>query len=402
MVVLSEYSFVDLDLTGRQAAALQRTGFVTVSPLAGDSWRVTASSFVGSLVVDGVELLIRPKINAENLFLLLEPGLPPNAWRRESFDYGASPDLLPAVISFFAKTVETTLGRGILRSYESRRDDLIALRGRMDFTGQFRMGGTSSPVACSFDEYSQNTPENRALKAAVRKSLRAPRISPAIRRLLLGHVSALEDVDDVSVSPGDIDAITWNRLNQHYEPALRLARLILANLTLMDTEGANSAQSFTVDMNDLFQRFVTERLRRVLRGRAIVKGEPTHHLGVGRQIPMQPDLVFTSTDGATNFVGDVKYKITTDARARSQDYYQLLAYVTSLGLPEGILIYCGSDPGGSQRTVRIRNTDKRLTVHALDLSGTPAQVEDQIHSLADGVTAAMHRARTRAEHSNRQ
>ena len=42
MVVLSEYSFVDLDLTGRQAAALQRTGFVTVSPLAGDSWRVTA------------------------------------------------------------------------------------------------------------------------------------------------------------------------------------------------------------------------------------------------------------------------------------------------------------------------------------------------------------------------
>ena len=44
MVVLSEYSLVDLDLTRRQAAALQRTGFVTVSHLAGDSWRVTASS----------------------------------------------------------------------------------------------------------------------------------------------------------------------------------------------------------------------------------------------------------------------------------------------------------------------------------------------------------------------
>ena len=116
MPVLSEYGSVDLSMSREQAEAVQRTGMVDVSPVAGDRWRVTATSRVGSLVVDGVELLIRPKINPENLFLLLEPGLPPEAWRVEAFDYDVSSDLLPSVIAFFARTVETTLGRGVLRS----------------------------------------------------------------------------------------------------------------------------------------------------------------------------------------------------------------------------------------------------------------------------------------------
>ena len=112
MPVLSEYGSIDLDLTRSQAEAIQRTGFVDVSPAPADRWRVTATSYVGSLVVDGVEFLIRPKINPENLFLLLEPGLPPSAWRKEAFDYDITSDLLPSVIAFFARTVETTLGRG--------------------------------------------------------------------------------------------------------------------------------------------------------------------------------------------------------------------------------------------------------------------------------------------------
>src|SRR5690606_39584702 len=76
MPVIHEYGSIDLELTRGQAEAIQRTGFVDVSPAPAGRWRVTASSYVGSLVVDGVELLIRPKINPENLFLLLEPGLP--------------------------------------------------------------------------------------------------------------------------------------------------------------------------------------------------------------------------------------------------------------------------------------------------------------------------------------
>src|SRR5699024_6938011 len=154
MPILTEYGSRDLELTRSQAEALAQTGFVDVRPVTGSRWRVTATSYVGSLAVDGVELLIRPKIRPENLFLLLEPGLPPNAWRQEASDYETTSDLLPSVIAFFARTVETVLGRGVLRSYVTRQEPLIALRGRPDLPGQFQRAGVLTPMACTYDDFS--------------------------------------------------------------------------------------------------------------------------------------------------------------------------------------------------------------------------------------------------------
>jgi len=194
-------------------------------------------------------------------------------------------------------------------------------------------------------------------------------------------------VNDADVRPDTVDAIHVTRLNQHYAPALGLARLVLANLTLTDVQGSTSASSFMVDMNDLFQRFVTERLRRELRGRLDVIDEPTVHLGLGRQVAMQPDLVFREPGRAVRYVGDVKYKLATDARGRSGDYYQLLAYTTAMDLPEGVLIYCRRLDDTVQSTVIVRNAGKKLVLRSVDLSGPPEEVEKEIARLADVIAA---------------
>lgn len=390
MPVLSEYGSIVLDLTRRQAEALQRTGFVIVSPDLADRWRVTATSYVGSLVVDGVELLIRPKINPDNLFLLLEPGLPPSAWRKEAFDYGITSDLLPSFVAFFARTLETTLGRGVLRSYQAREDSLVALRGRLDVVGQFKRAGALTPVACAYDEFSDDIVENRVLRAAISLALRVPRVHPSERQRLMRQLVALDGVEDVAIRADDVDTIQMTRLNQHYAPALGLARLLLANLTLTDVRGSTSASSFMVDMNELFQRFVTERLRRELVGRLDVLDEPTVHLGIGRQVAMRPDLVFREPGGgAVRYVGDVKYKLTPDSRGRSGDYYQLLAYTTATDLPEGMLIYCRHpDVIINQSSVIVRNAGKKLVLRSVDLSGTPDEVEREIAALADAIASA--------------
>lgn len=385
MTILSEYGSIDLDLTRSQAEAIQRTGFVEVSPSTGDRWRVTASSYVGSLVVAGVELLVRPKINPENLFLLLEPGLPPSAWRREAFEYDITSDLLPSVIAFFARTVETTLGRGVLRSYRVRGESRVAPRGRLDVVGQFKRAGVLTPVACVYDDFSEDIMENRVLRSTIRLALRVPRVDAAERQRLMRQLVALEGVSDTDVRPETVDAIHMTRLNEHYAPALGLARLVLANLTLTDVQGETAASSFMVDMNDLFQRFVTERLRRDLRGRLDVIGEPTVYLGLGRQVDMRPDLVFREPGGVVRYVGDVKYKLATDARGRSSDYYQLLAYTTAMDLPEGVLIYCRRPDDIGQSTVTVRNAGKRLVLRSVDLSGPPEVVEHEIATLADAI-----------------
>lgn len=385
MPVLSEYGSINLDLSRDQAVSLQRTGYVEVVPAQDGQWRVTASSYVGSLVVDGVELLIRPKINPENLFLLLEPGLPSNAWRKESFAYASTSDLLPSVVAFFARTVETTLGRGVLRSYESRQEPLIALRGRLDVSQQFKRAGVMTPVSCSFDDFSEDIVENRVIRAALRLALRVPRVDPGERQRMMRQLVALEGVSDTPVDPETVDSIYFTRLNQHYEPMLGLARLVLSNLTLTDACGSTSTSSFMVDMNDLFQRFLTERLRSALRGSLDVVDEPLVFLGAGQQVAMRPDLEFRDYAGRARYVGDIKYKLAENARGRSNDYYQLLAYTTAIDLPEGVLIYCRRQGDAERRTVTVRNAGKRLVLRSVDLTGSPEQVDMEIHVLADEI-----------------
>lgn len=385
VAVLEEYASTALRLSHRQAQHLGATGAVTVGPHPEPGmWTVTAQDRVGSLVVDGVELLIRPKIRAENLFLLLEVGLPPTAWRREAFDYAHSADLLPSVISFFARTVETTLARGVLRSYREQHESLVALRGRLDVARQFTRTGVKVPVACRFDDYTPDIAENRYLKAAVRRAVRVPRVPGEDHRRLLQQLVELEDVSDAAVASEDLDRIVITRLNAHYEPALRLARLLLENLTLVDQRGKTTASSFLVDMNKLFERFVTERLRRALRGRLEVRSEPPVNMGAGGQVRMYPDLEFRRR-GETVYVGDVKYKLTADAKARNTDYYQLLAYTTALDLPEGVLIYCLADGGRPERSITVRHAGKVLHTRALDMSGSPESVTMELEGLADWI-----------------
>ena len=387
LATVVEYESQRVRITDRQARSLAEaaSGALTVAtdPEPG-WWRITAQHYVGSLEVDGLRLLIRPKIRPENLFLLLEVGLQAKDWRQEAYDYASTHDLLPSVIAFFTRTVETTLARGLLRSYREVREPLVALRGRLDLAAQFTRSGIASPVACRYDDFTADIAENRYLRTALRRALQVPRVAPADRRRLMQQLVALEDVADVGSQPEDIDHINFTRLNSHYEPALRLARLILANLTLVDQRGSTTASSFLLDMNRLFERFVTERLRRALQGRLDVRAEPPVFLGEQRQVFMKPDLTFVCRT-ATVYVGDIKYKITHDAGAKNGDYYQLLAYTTALDLPEGVLIYCMAEGGAPERAVTVRHAGKLLHTRAIDLSGPPARVGVAMAELAEWI-----------------
>ena len=415
-LTVREYGSEVLRLSSEQAGALNRVGggkYLSVEPeeLAGH-WRVTAHNYVGSINAGGLQVLVRPKIPLRNLFLLLEVGLRDRDWHDEAVRYETTLDLLPALVSFFARTTETTLARGLYHSYREQRDRLVAMRGRVDIARQLAQPGVVIPMHCKFTEFTADLIENSYLKAAVFRSLRVAGVQPIDRRRLMQHLVTLEDVGDARHHHTDGDRVVFTRLNEHYKPALRLARLVLANLTLQDAVGETQASSFMLDMNELFERFVTERLRRALRGRLEVKDQHRDRLDEDRRVAIRPDLLFSS-QGTAKFVADIKYKLTDDAAGgRTADYYQLLAYTTALDLPEGVLIYClnanlSDDPDGNgpsaglprrhttegsasagaaaASSVRVRHAGKVLHTYALDLSGTADDVAKNVRELADWI-----------------
>ena len=191
-------------------------------------------------------------------------------------------------------------------------------------------------------------------------------------------------------------------MNEHYRPALKLARLILANFTLQDRHGDTAASAFMLDMNKLFEGFVTARLQRELRGQLEVAPQRRLYLDVEHQLQIKPDLTFRRA-GETVGVADVKYKLAAEdsrfasgeTKGRHGDYYQLLAYATALDLSEGTLIYCADanedESTGQQAsagslassTITVRHAGTRLHAVAIDLSGSPGDIDAQIAALAN-------------------
>lgn len=401
-IELSEYSEVPVDLDDEQLDAVigAAAGRLGVRRVAGGGHVLISSSHVGVLVAGDVEIAVRPKVPIHNLFLML--GVRQPEFASSSATFGYDQDLLTAMVRVFTRAVESATSRGVLRGYRHIEERLISPRGRIDIAAQVRRPGLPSPIPCRFDEFTVDIDENRALVAALDRLRRVPRISSELRSRLLHLAPRFADVPVAAVDPAALDRWQSNRLNRHYEPALRLAAVILRSVTLRDVAGDINAPSFMINMNDLFQDFVADRLRTALRGRLDVIEEPTVHLGSPRRLAMRPDLVFrppgSGRHTAATYVSDVKYKLSSGP-ARMSDYYQLLAYTTALGLDDGVLIYADraetsptgpdeeeriDDPLGEEpvHTVRIRNTTTSLHVYRLPLTGTNAEVEAGLLELA--------------------
>jgi 5-methylcytosine-specific restriction enzyme subunit McrC len=406
-IELREYSekVVDLDVPELDAIGAAAAGRLTIRRLPGGSHAVSSGPHVGVLVAGDVQVVVQPKVGLYNLFLMLGVGSPtfaaePALFRRDD-------DLLDAMVGVFAAAVERATQRGVLRGYRRIEERLISPRGRIDVTAQMRRPATPSPVSCSFDEFTADVTENRALLAALERLLRLPGLVAGQRARLAHLAHRFEEVLPTVVDPVVLDRWRPNRLNQHYEVPLRLAAVILRNVTLRQpiSESHNdevTAPSFMVNMNDLFQDFVADRLRRALHGHLSVETEPKVHLAVHGRLAMKPDLVFRMNGRRRRepavYVGDVKYKLSSGP-ARMSDYYQLLAYTTALEVDEGVLIYAqypdptatvlsGDDEIDDElgdeavHTVQIVNTDKLLHVYRLPLAGPNESVEEGLRRLA--------------------
>ncbi len=391
LVELAEYESAERELSAAAAADLVQLAGPRLGVGAGSvpgRFVLTATAHVGVLVTPAVSVLVRPKVNLRNLFVML--GVSPPDGSGAQFGFGTDRDLLSVMAAVFANEVDRATVRGVLRGYRHTEERLVSPRGRLDIVEQLRRPGLVSPVACRFDEYTSDFFPNRALVCALDRLHRVPGLEPQLRTRLNRLAGRFEDVAHVPVDVAAIDRWRPTRLDQHYSTAMRLAAVILRNLSLAQDAGGARAASFTVNMNDLFQDFVTDRLRRSLRGRLDVVAEPVVPLVMPARLNMQPDLVFRR-QGVDAYVGDTKYKLSSGP-GRITDYYQLLAYQTAMALDEGVLVYA-QDPGDPAdpldgdlvHTAHIRNTSKVIHVYRIPMGGSSAELEAAVARLADWV-----------------
>lgn len=387
-IELAAWSSVEVTgLTGAQARALSATKAVAVNPgWAPESWVVTSTSLVGVINVEDIELRIRPRIAISRLLFLLGYAQDPKGWRDDPVGLDDEPDLWPAMAHTFARMAERAIDRGLLQGYRTEESSGLVVRGRLRESDQLRKrAGIAIPLELRFDEYDVDIAENRVLRAATERLLRIPRLpSPAVRRLRHLH-SRFTDVSRL-VPGGVLPPTPASRLNLRYQPALTLARMVLRARSVDALESGVRATGFLVNMNTVFEDFVTAALTEAfapLGGRCVAQ-DAGHRMDEAGRIKLRPDLVRYGPDGAPEAVVDAKYKAENPAGYPYADLYQLLAYCTALNLRVGHLIYA---EGSEAKEVVVRNADVRIYQYALDLSASPDSLLAEIALLADSIAS---------------
>jgi len=351
-----------------------------------DAVSVRASSWVGALVVPGLTVRVRPKVGLQNLFALFTVGLPASAWQLPAVDWAETEDPVDGIADLVVRAIEAVTRPGLLHGYLSVEQRVPAIRGRLLVEQLARRPWDIVPPPCRFDEFTADVTENRILRLAVSLILRWPRLHPSVRRHALRLRQRFDDVADATpgIVAGGLPIST--RLNEHYQPALQLARLVIEGTSFADLPGGRSTSSFMVDMNELFERWVAAELQqRLWPDVEVVTQLPTTLAERGR-VGIRPDLVFRR-GGRTVLVGDTKYKLTGDGKARSGDYFQLLAYTVALEVDIGLLIYCTADEAPPLEVV-VRHLGHRLRCSALRLDVPTAELAAELDRLSQYVATS--------------
>jgi len=391
---LGEHEVRDVELTAAEAAALQARngGLVSISITERPGvYRLSAGSLVGTTSAGSVRILVRPKVPLRNLLYLLGVGLDDIRWWERTFPYESQQELLPAFLAFFARTLRQALSAGLLRTYRWEQARPAAVRGRIDFAEQLRAPGIDARLACAYEDFTSDNELNRYLRAAVRRAMLVADVPPAMRQVLLGELARFGEVADITVRGDELDGHHHTRLDEHYRTPLGLARLVLRGGTIVDRLGgqtATPASEFAIDMNQLFEDFVAEGLRRRLSPDLLVEREPRVPLDTRHRVSTYPDLVIRRWDRTVAHIADAKYKLTETGLARNPDYYQLLSYATVLQQNAGTLIYnTAAEEGSADEPIEVRHAGITLATYSVDLSGDLEDLEREIDVLAQWLHA---------------
>ena len=373
-----------LSVAERDALAHRDLG-LTIAPVDGtaDQYTLKPGATVGAVEVGGLSVRIAPKIGIRQLLSLACYAIGQIRLQAREFDFPEHAALPDALARAFGAAARRAFARGLLHGYRTEEDALPAVRGRIRFGDQIRRRfAVPLPVEVRYDEFTADILLNRLVKAAAHHLGRLGLRSREARSGVAWVAESLGDVSLAAFPRGAVPEIGFDRLNEHYRTVATLARLVLRHGAFEADRGRVRASGFLMDMNQVFQEFVTVALREALGvSERTFRERSVGPLDDEGRVPLQPDLTWRDRSRWT-FVGDVKYK-RIDVRVPNADLYQLLAYATALNLPGGLLVYAQGEPEPATHTVR--HSGKRLEVAALDLSGDLEGVLARVGDLAQRI-----------------
>jgi len=377
-----------------------------------------AKSYVGVLAVEGLTVEVLPKADdletdasaqRNLLFMLRRAGHLPF---RDAGMAGLAEEkgsLLDVFARVFAQRLLAELRRGPDRGYVRREDNLRCLRGHLLIPQNIRINAFDrTRFYVAHDQFEEDTPLNRLLKAAVYKLCGS--VGSADTRHVLGVIlEELSFVTDVPATAALAARVPLGRLNERFRPLRDFARRVLGATSPAPTAASQSSFSILFPMEQLYEAFVAGCLRRWAprlglertQVRVQARGDRRWlltgvHSGRGRA-QLRPDVWVSPSGTGTGIVFDTKWKLVS-SQERSKgvspsDIYQMLAYAQAYQ-PELLLLVYPRIRGMEEREWYFPGKKHRLRVvewpvnasHQDDEEAMARKVESWVAGVSSGAT----------------
>ena len=337
---------------------------------------------IGTITLSGLRLIVLPKLRLDRLMQMIAYafGLSELALTRPDSDYTpAGYGLIDLLGLALLQAVEYLARGGLLPCYQERQEELASPRGRIHMRyAAGRPAGTR--LRCTFEQLTTDHLLNQVAAAGLRLAARVMQnvelrlaLARAAERLFADHCRIRLDAGTLKAAKASLD-----RRSSHYRTALALIALIFQGSRLGEYTRAGELplSGFLLDMNQVFERFLTRYLReRAPEGIQVISQDVRADVfaylenpGGWRHPTIRPDLVFLHK-GTAIAIGDAKYKPRLEQPPSTAELYQLTTYGLSYPLPEPREVFLfyplGSNeperpaqllfaPGAATERVRIR------------------------------------------------
>ena len=306
---------------------------------------IESQQFVGYIILPSLVINIKPKVTGISFINMIKYAMNLPELRIPEIKLKEITNYYHILVLFLLEELEILFQKGLNSGYIQYEDSIITVKGKILFKEHLNFNyNRPDRVYCSFSEFSLDTLENRIIKYTLYFLCHCYFNDDNIESKLLSHYNKLNYVDLSSISLDVFQSIQYTPLNSHYQNIMTLCELILKDSSI-DEEmiGERTVKSFLIDMNKLFEKFVTNLLKERISDYKIESQITSYADTAEKAYKLIPDIAIKNREEKYLLILDAKYKkLDRSPETRDRDQvtsYSLFMHVKNIGL-----LYSGIKP----------------------------------------------------------